>query len=73
MKHTLLAGVGAAALGFTSPAMAGGNILLTGHDDDYHCTSPEMLVTHAARSAPGPVRSQWLEPAGPGDRQWQLQ
>ena len=38
MKHTLLAGVGVAALGFTGPAMAGGNILLTGHDNDYHCT-----------------------------------
>lgn len=38
-KHILLAGVGAAALGFASPAMAGtaGNMALTGHDDDFHC------------------------------------
>lgn len=38
-KYTLLAGVGAAALGFASPSMAGtaGNIVLTGHDDDFHC------------------------------------
>jgi hypothetical protein len=37
MKFELLAGAGAIALGFASPAMAG-NILLTGHDNDYHCT-----------------------------------
>jgi hypothetical protein len=38
MRYTLLASVGAVALGFASPAMAGGNIALTGHDDDFHCT-----------------------------------
>ncbi len=38
MRNTLLAGVGVAALGFTAPAMAGGNIILTGHDNDFHCT-----------------------------------
>jgi hypothetical protein len=37
MRHTLLAGVGVAALGFAGPAMAG-NIILTGHDNDFHCT-----------------------------------
>lgn len=37
MKYSLLAGAGVVALGFASPAMAG-NILLTGHDNDYHCT-----------------------------------
>jgi hypothetical protein len=38
MRYTLLAGVGAAALGFASPSMAaGGNVILTGHDDDFHC------------------------------------
>lgn len=39
-KYVLLAGVGATALGFATPSMAGtaGNIALTGHDDDYHCT-----------------------------------
>jgi hypothetical protein len=37
MRYSLLAGVGAVALGFADPAMAG-NILLTGHDNDYHCT-----------------------------------
>jgi hypothetical protein len=37
MKYTLLASVGAAALGLASPAMAGGNLVLTGHDDDFHC------------------------------------
>jgi len=37
MKYNLLAGVGMAALGFAaSPAMAG-NIVLTGHDNDFHC------------------------------------
>jgi hypothetical protein len=36
-KYTLLGGVGALALGFASPAMAGGNLILTGHDDDLHC------------------------------------
>ena len=38
MRYALLAGVGAAALGFASPSMAaGGNVILTGHDDDFHC------------------------------------
>jgi len=37
MRQTLLAGVGVAALGFAGPAMAG-NIILTGHDNDFHCT-----------------------------------
>jgi hypothetical protein len=41
-KNTLLAGVGAAALGFASPAMAG-NILLTGHDNDFHCSVDGFL------------------------------
>jgi PEP-CTERM motif len=36
MRYTLLAGVSAVALGFAGPAMAG-NIVLTGHDNDYHC------------------------------------
>lgn len=35
MKRLLLAGVSALALGATVPAMAG-NIVLTGHDNDYH-------------------------------------
>ena len=34
-KYTLLAGVGAVALGFAAPAMAG-SIVLTGHDNDFH-------------------------------------
>jgi hypothetical protein len=40
MRYTLLAGVSAVAFGLpwlTSPAQAG-NILLTGHDNDFHCT-----------------------------------
>lgn len=37
-RLTLLGSVGAVALGFASPAMAaGGNLILTGHDDDLHC------------------------------------
>jgi len=36
MRYTLLAGASAIALGFVSPAMAG-NIVLTGHDNDFHC------------------------------------
>jgi PEP-CTERM motif len=37
MRYTLLAGVSAVALGFAGPAMAG-RIILTGHDNDYHCS-----------------------------------
>ena len=37
IKWLLLAGVSTLALGFNAPAMAG-DILLTGHDNDYHCT-----------------------------------
>jgi hypothetical protein len=37
-RLALLAGVGAVALGFSSSSMAaGGNVILTGHDDDFHC------------------------------------
>lgn len=37
-RFTLLGSVGAVALGLASPAMAaGGNLILTGHDDDLHC------------------------------------
>jgi hypothetical protein len=50
MRYTLLASVGAVALGFASPAMAGGNIALTGHDDDYHCTFQPN--THGAGIGP---------------------
>lgn len=35
MKHSLYAGVASLALGFAAPAMAG-NIVLTGHDNDFH-------------------------------------
>lgn len=41
MKYTLLLGASALALGFgswTTPAEAG-NIILTGHDNDYHCSA----------------------------------
>ena len=40
MRYKLLAGVAAGAVGlaFAGSAYAGGNIILTGHDDDYHCT-----------------------------------
>jgi len=38
MKYTLLAGVGAAAFAIASPALAGGNLALTGHDDELHCS-----------------------------------
>lgn len=38
MKYTFLAGVSAIALGFISPAMAG-SIILTGHDNDFHCNA----------------------------------
>lgn len=37
MRYTLLAGVSAVALGLAGPAMAG-RIVLTGHDNDLHCT-----------------------------------
>lgn len=38
MRFTFLAGVSAIAMGFVSPAMAG-NIILTGHDNDFHCAA----------------------------------
>jgi hypothetical protein len=37
VKRLLFASVGALALGFAGPAFAGGNVALTGHDDDLHC------------------------------------
>jgi hypothetical protein len=38
MRYTLLAGASAVAMCFVSPAMAaGGDIVLTGHDNDLHC------------------------------------
>ncbi len=46
MKHTLLTGVCAAALGFAAPAMAG-NIVLTGHDNDFHGSSGAVAATTA--------------------------
>ena len=35
-RYALLAGVSALAFGAAGPAQAG-NILLTGHDNDFHC------------------------------------
>lgn len=43
MRNTLLAGVAMLALGVAGPALAGGNIFLTGHDDDFH-RSPNALA-----------------------------
>jgi len=43
MKRSLYSGVAAVALGFASPAMAG-NIVLTGHDNDFH----ESSAAHAS-------------------------
>jgi len=36
MRYTLMAGVSAVALGFAGPAFAGA-VVLTGHDNDFHC------------------------------------
>jgi len=37
MKKSLLAGVALSGIVGVGPAYAGGNIALTGHDDDFHC------------------------------------
>jgi hypothetical protein len=37
MKKTLMAGVALSGIVGIGPAYAGGNIALTGHDDDFHC------------------------------------
>jgi len=37
MKKTLMAGVALSGILGIGPAYAGGNIALTGHDDDFHC------------------------------------
>jgi hypothetical protein len=40
MKYAFLAGASALVLGFVSPAVAaGGDIILTGHDNDFHCAN----------------------------------
>jgi hypothetical protein len=46
MKSHLLAGVGAVALGLASPAMAG-NIVLTGHDNDFHRGTQAVAATQS--------------------------
>jgi hypothetical protein len=58
MKHSLLAGVGAVALGFAVPANAG-NIVLTGHDNDFHqdgeaqnATTAELKFVKAGSTLP---------------------
>jgi PEP-CTERM motif len=56
MRNTLLAGVSAMALGFAGPAMAG-NIVLTGHDNDFHCDGG--LGTAAACNMIG-VETNWV-------------
>jgi hypothetical protein len=38
MKKTLMAGVALSGIVGIGPAYAGGNIALTGHDDDFHCS-----------------------------------
>ena len=47
MKHSLLAGVGALALGFAVPANAG-NIVLTGHDNDFHQSAAAQATVFGA-------------------------
>jgi hypothetical protein len=47
MKRSLYSGVAAVALGFASPAMAG-NIVLTGHDNDFHESSAARASTLGA-------------------------
>lgn len=56
MRHTLLAGVSAVALGFAAPAMAG-NIILTGHDNDLHCDGG---VGTASACAMVGVETNWV-------------
>ncbi len=46
MKNILLASVGALALSMAAPAMAG-NIVLTGHDNDYHNDAQAIAATTA--------------------------
>lgn len=48
MRKTLLAGVAMLALGVAGPALAGGNIFLTGHDDDLHGSSNAMAQLSGA-------------------------
>lgn len=53
MKFSLMSGVSAAALGFavvSSPAMAG-NIVLTGHDNDFHCSAGTTSTACGALAA----------------------
>jgi hypothetical protein len=47
MRNTLLAGVAMIAFG-AGPAMAGGNIFLTGHDDDFHQSANAKAQVAAA-------------------------
>lgn len=56
MRYTLLAGVSAVALGFAAPAMAG-RIVLTGHDNDFHCAGG--IGTASACNMVG-VETNWV-------------
>jgi hypothetical protein len=43
MKKTLMAGVALSGIVGIGPAFAGGNIALTGHDDDLHCSGGTVV------------------------------
>jgi hypothetical protein len=49
MKYSLLAGVGALALGIAAPANAG-RVVLTGHDNDFHQSSGAVAASTAELS-----------------------